>query len=798
MHRVSPQVPVSSLVTSKVCMIHRRQWFQNGYRILLAVLVAPSFTVAADVLPRAATPFTGKIERSIEQSQHAWPQAVRAAKDAPNVIVILLDDVGFGAASTFGGVAETETLQGLANEGLRYNHFHVAALCAPTRAAALTGRNPHQVGFGTVATSGYPGYNSVWNKDTVSVAEVLRQNGYSTAAFGKWHNTPAWEITPAGPYDRWPTSLGFEYFFGFFGGADNQWEPRAYRNTTPVEPTRTPQQGYHLIAEMADDATRWLRTHDAVYPDKPFFIWFAPGGTHWPHHVPADWIARYRGKFDQGWDKIREETFARQKALGVIPADTVLTPRPPELPAWDSLSADERKLLVRQAEITAAFLDYTDHQVGRLLASVQELGRSDNTLVLYIVGDNGGEIRGNLLGRDAWNADGSPRSLEDRLKLIDRLGGPELDNLNASGWGWAENTPFKYGKGIPAYLGNVRNPLVVSWPAKIRERGGLRTQFSHVTDIAPTLLEVAGIEFPRVFEGIEQVPLEGKSLVPTFFRADVAIGHDLQYFENGGTRAIYHDGWWAGSRRVNAQTGTIWNQPPLGTRDWELYDLSKDFSQANDLAAVHPERVKQLEALFDQEAVRNDVYPLAPTGAGRPNAASGRTVFDYRAGVTRIPSGNGPNVTQRAHRIEADIVLPAKGGDGVIIADGGRWGGFSLYIKNGRLVYAANAHGHRTGHIVSTERLKPGAQKVVFEFTPDASARPTAEAAFGQPPAAVPGRGRLSVGGRTVGEGGISKIAYGPYETLDIGADLGTPVSADYTVPFAFAGNIDKVRVELR
>ncbi|RTL37938.1 MAG: arylsulfatase, partial [Rhodocyclaceae bacterium] len=384
-------------------------WLGRSAALALGLAAAGS-AGAQQVLPRPPEPFAGKIDPSRDKSVPAWPKQAQAPTGAPNVVVVLLDDVGFSAASTFGGVADTPALQDLARNGLSYNQFHVTSLCSPTRAALLTGRNHHEVGFGTVAdsSSGFPGYNSVWAKDTVSVAEVLRQNGYSTSAFGKWHNTPQWEITPAGPFEHWPTSLGFEFFYGFMGGADNQWEPRLYRNTTPVEPKATPEQGYHLTADLADEATRWLRTHEAVYPDKPFFVWFAPGGTHWPHHVPQDWIAKYKGKFDQGWDKLREETFARQKKLGVIPANAELTPRPPELPAWDSLPAEQRRLLAREAEISAAYLAYTDFQVGRLLAEIRAQGKSDNTVVFYIVGDNGAEVSSPLLGRDATGPDGQP------------------------------------------------------------------------------------------------------------------------------------------------------------------------------------------------------------------------------------------------------------------------------------------------------------------------------------------------------------------------------------------------------
>jgi len=433
----------------------------------------------------------------------------------------------------------------------------VAALCSPTRAAILTGRNHHEAGFGNVAnaSAGFPGYNSVWAKDTVSLAEVLRQNGYSTAAFGKWHNTPEWEITPVGPFDHWPTSLGFEFFYGFHGGADNQWEPRLFRNTTAIEPKATPEQGYHLTADMTDEATRWLRNVDAVYPDKPFFVWFAPGGTHWPHHVPKDWIERYKGRFDKGWDVLREEIFARQKAKGVVPANAVLTPRPPELPAWDSLPAEQRRLLAREAEVTAAFLAYTDYQVGRLLAEIRAQGKGDNTIVFYIVGDNGAEANTALLGRDLVAPDGTPASVAERVRRIEELGSPAFDNQVGSAWAWADNTPFQYGKGIPAYLGGTRNPLVVSWPKGIKDKGAVRSQFSHATDIAPTIYELAGIRFPQKVEGVDQVPLSGKSLGYSFDEPRAASRRSLQYFEIRGTRGIYKDGWWAGSRLVT-QAGT--------------------------------------------------------------------------------------------------------------------------------------------------------------------------------------------------------------------------------------------------
>jgi arylsulfatase len=597
--------------------------FAVGLIFALSVLLPAAF--AEEVLPKPPAPFSGQIDPSREKAVPAWPALPKAKPGAPNVVVVLLDDVGFGAASTFGGVARTPTLQALADHGIAYNQFHVSSLCSPTRATLLTGRNHHAAGFGTVAnnSSGFPGYNSIWDKDTVSVAEVLRQNGYSTAAFGKWHNTPEWEITPAGPYEHWPTRLGFEHFYGFMGGADNQWEPRLWRDTTPVEPKARPEQGYHLAADLADDAIRWLRTHDAVHPDKPFFIWYGAPGTHWPHHVPAEWIGQYKGKFDQGWDKLREEIFARQKALGVIPATAELTPRPPELPAWDSLPTDQRKLLAHQAEVAAAYLAYTDYQIGRVLAAIREQGQADDTAVFYIVGDNGAEASSPLLGRDAWQADAKPHSVEERVKRLAELGGPAFDNQYGSAWGWADNTPFKYAKGIPAYLGGTRNPLVVSWPKGIRARGEVRGHFSHATDLAPTVYELAGVSFPDQVEGIKQAPLEGKSLAYSFDQPAAATPRTVQYFEIGGSRGIYKDGWWAGSRNVTPSATSALAVGPAGQRDWELYNLKDDFTQAHDLAAQHPDKVAELTNLFHRLHLpsRRAAHPL-PGWAGRHPARS--------------------------------------------------------------------------------------------------------------------------------------------------------------------------------
>ncbi|MCK9984442.1 MAG: hypothetical protein AzoDbin1_00914 [Azoarcus sp.] len=725
-----------------------------------------------------------------------WPKPVQAQKGAPNVVLVLLDDVGFGATSTFGGAAATPNLDQLAASGLSYNQFHTTALCSPTRAALLTGRNAHQIGFGTVVegASANPGYNATWGREFVSVAEVLRQNGYSTAAFGKWHNTPDWEINAVGPFDRWPTGLGFEYFYGFQLGETSQWEPQLYRNTVAVEPDRSPAQGYHLTTDLVDDAIHWVRQHDAVAVDKPFFLYFAPGATHAPHHVPQEWIAKYRGKFDQGWDRLREETFARQKRLGVIPATAELTPRPAELPAWDSLSADQKKLYARQMEVYAAFLEHTDHEIGRLLDEVRKGPNGDNTLVLYVVGDNGGSAEGSLDGSIANFAGFFAQvkdTLDEQLRTIDEVGGPQHDNHYASAWAWATTTPFQWMKQVASHFGGTRNPLIVSWPAKIKAKGGVRSQFSHVNDIAPTIYELAGVKFPEVVNGVKQKPLEGKSLAYSFDQPASPTRHTRQYFELGGNRAIYKDGWVAGARY--GMPWDMFNKPgkPEDAR-WELYNVEADFSQAHDLAARYPDRLKALQQEFDREARRNQVYPLSPIVAlddgARPYPSVGKTSFTYRAGVTRVPAGSAPDLGARSHRISASVDIPASGAEGVLIAQGGRHGGFSLYVKDGRLVYENNFASKRHDRLVSSSPLPAGNVELGFEFVSD-TGKP-----FGG------GTGRLTINGRPAGE--LHFARFGGFrgsdtETLDIGEETGSPVSAAYASPYRFSGTLGSVRVDL-
>lgn len=758
-------------------------------RFLLILCAALGATAAAaQNLPRSETAPAPIDNPSRDATPPQWPEKIRARPGAPNVVLVLLDDAGFGATSTFGGPAQTPELDKLASEGLRYNAFHVNALCSPTRAALLSGRNDHQIGFGTVAdaAAGYPGYNAHWPKSAASIARVLRDNGYSTAAFGKWHNTPYDEISPAGPFDRWPTGLGFEYFYGFLAGYDDQWRPRLYRGTTPVDLTKTPAQGYHLTTDLVDDAQIWLRRHEAVAPEKPFFLYFAPGATHWPHQVAKQWAEPYRGKFDAGWDKLREQIFARQKALGVIPANAELTPRPAELPAWDSLPPEQKKLFARQMEVYAGFMAQTDHEVGRLLATLKQDGIADNTLVLYIAGDNGGSGEGGLEGRDLLTVEGAPAPAQKRLEQAENFGGERFDNHYAAAWAWASSAPFPWMKQVASHLGGTRDPLIVSWPAKIHDKGGLRTQFQHITDIAPTLYELAGITPPQTVDGVAQIPLEGHSFAASFFDAAAPSAHPIQLFETSGNRGIYHDGWWAGARHLPPWSAELGANAPIGQHPWELYHLSEDFSQAHDVAAQNPEKLAELTALFDSEAKRTQVYPLLPKRAVLPSPADGRELFVYRPGADHIPQRIGPKFAGRAHRILGKIAAPAKA-EGVIFAVGGDYAGFSLYVKNGELIYVARAFGQPAGRLAAP--LPAGVHEVAFEYAPDGGAK--------TPRGPFPGAGRLLIDGKPVAEGRIANLAFAYNETLDLGLDSGAAVSPDDQAPFAFTGTIEQVTVEL-
>ncbi|HTZ20154.1 MAG TPA: arylsulfatase [Opitutaceae bacterium] len=738
---------------------------------------------AGDVLPPPEAPFKGRIEFNARDSAPDWPQPVTAPKGAPNIVLVLVDDAGFGAASTFGGPAETPELNWLAAHGLRYNRFHVTALCSPTRAALLTGRNDHRVGFGTITdlATGYPGYDSIWRKDTVSIAEVLRRNGYSTAAFGKWHNTPLWEVSPVGPFDRWPTGLGFEYFYGFMTGNDDQWEPTLYRNTTLVRPPATPEQGYYFNTDIADDAIRWVHTHESLAPDKPYFLYFAPGATHAPHQVPRQWIDKYRGRFDEGWDKLREEIFARQKKLGVIPADTELTPRPPEMPAWDSLSADEKKVCARQMEVYAAYLEETDFEVGRLLHAVQQEPGSANTIILYIVGDNGADAKGGRTGSEDYNSPAEP--VRSRLEHLDAMGSPQRFNLYASGWAWAMCTPFQWEKRVGSHLGGTRDPLVVVWPDGIKDAGGLRTQYTHVNDVAPTLCELAGIPFPTVVNGVKQLPLDGTSFAYTFTDANAPSRHRLQIFEQNGNRAIYQDGWVAAVRH---SIPWLPISSDYSHDRWELYHLDTDYSEAHDLAALDPEKLREMQALFEAEARKNDIYPL--TDGAKPKQplmpAERRHELVFYPDMMSIPSAAAPNF-EKSYRITVDAIIPPGGAEGVLVSDGSRAGGFVFFLKNSQLTFQDNVSGFEHNVLSAVVSLPQGKVEMEYQFVRDDG-----------PGKQDRGTGRLYFNGQMVGEAKFDVVGHPIFGTFDIGEARTARISDAYQMPFKFTGTLETVRVE--
>lgn len=751
----------------------------NSIMIALAVLVTGP-AMSAD------PPFEGIIARSAAESTPAWPRLTTAPEGAPNVVVILLDDIGFADTSTFGGIAETPALDRLAARGLRYNNFNVTAMCSPTRAALLTGRNHHRVGFGVITegANGYPGYNSYWKESTASVAEVLRDNGYRTAAFGKWHNTPEWEITRAGPFDRWPTGLGFDHFYGFMGAEDNHWEPnRLYRDTTPVEGRQTTDKTYHLTADIVDRAIDWVAEHRSFAPDQPYFLYFATGAVHTPHHAPEEWIARYRGKFDDGWDALRADIFARQKRLGVIPPNAELTPRPPQIPAWNSLSAQERRLFARQMEVYAAFVAHTDYQVGRLLQAIQNApGGSDNTLVFYIVGDNG------AVGRRLPDY-GGDATLEQDLARIDQLGGPLVPfNQYQGGWGWMGNTPFQYWKTVASHFGGLRAPMIVSWPGRIADTGGLRQQFQHVTDIVPTIYDAVGIVPPEKVDGAAQQPMDGSSLIATWSDADAPSAHETQYFELSGSRAIYHKGWMASAL-------SRFMSPDRDPERWELYHVAEDFSQARNLAASEPERLAELKALFDREAQANSVYPIggaAWTPHAKPFRTRGKRRFDFYQGSARIPWAQIPDFN-RSFTMEAEVVLPETGAQGVLASFGYRNKGFAWYASEGRLVFESR-EGVNADILSSDRSLPPGRAKLRYEFTCETCQGP------GRSRVPIAGTARMYIGDRLVAQQRLDKVALingGEAYAFYIGQTGGSRISDAFEAPYRFTGTIERLSISV-
>jgi arylsulfatase A-like enzyme len=751
----------------------------------------------------------GRILRDVRKSTPQWPTVLRPKTGAPNVVLILIDDVGFSTTSTFGGPVPTPVFDRLAASGLKYNEFHVNAICAPSRAALLSGRNNHEIGFGTITehAQGYPGYNSVWPKKSASIARVLVEAGYNTAAFGKWHNTPVWEINQAGPFDRWPTGEGFEHFYGFLSAFDSQYTPRLYSDTTPVEPTRTEAEGYNMGEDMTDDAIRWLHQQSAAAPDKPFFMYFATPGTHTPHHVPKEWIAKFKGKFDEGWDQLRAENFEREKRLGVIPQDAKLTPRPDGLAAWDSLSADEKKLLSHQAEIYAAFTAYTDYQIGRLLDAIKEEGKADNTMVIEIFGDNGGSAEDGPTGYDARQMNGQLKGIPARVAEEEEFGSELYMNASAAPWAWAFSTPFPGTKADASHLGGTRDPMVISWPARIKDAGALRSQFGHLNDIAPTIYEAAGVPAPKVVDGVAQTPLEGVSLVYTFDDPKALARHHVQYFETNGNEAIYKDGWWAGKLlrsswdRIGAPGYERDKLLDGNTHPWELYNLNEDYSQSTDLAAKYPKKLAEMKLLFDAEAKRNQVYPLLPLRELISRPEDARTTYVFRNGVNRLQDTmNVRTGAGTGYTIRAEVENPDGKAQGVLIAQGGRYGGFTLFIKDRHVHFEINSFGHVSGAMVSKNVLPSGHSVIEIEVKPDPPHPASPEPLRGASP--FPGSGTMKIGGVEQGSTVFVNIPasggyWSPAESLDVGSDLGSAVSKEYSTPNRFTGTIDSITLQL-
>jgi arylsulfatase A-like enzyme len=764
--------------------------------VILYALVGATVLKAQEVLPRPEPPFKGHIGRTVQESTKDFPKEVKAPKGAPNILLILTDDVGFGASSTFGGPIPTPTMDRLAAQGLRYTQFHTTALCSPTRSALLSGRNHHSNATGVIMelATGFPGYNSLMPKTNGTFAEVLRQNGYNTAWYGKNHNVPDWHSSQAGPFDLWPTGLGFEYFYGFIGGDTSQWAPALFENIKPIEPPHD-QPDYFFDKDMADHAIARIQMLHAVAPDKPWVTYYAPGTAHAPHHAPKDWIARYKGKFDMGWDKMREETLARQKASGIVPPDTQLTPRPKEIPAWDSLDADHKKVYAHMMEVYAAALSYCDTQMGRIMETIDEMGETDNTLVIYIQGDNGASAEGTPQGllNEMSVFNGIPEDFKQLMAHVDDLGGPLTFNHYPVGWAHAMDTPFQWTKQVASHFGGTRNGLVISWPARIKDKGGIRTQFSSVIDIYPTILEAVGVQSPSMLDGVAQKPVEGFSLVYSFDDAKAKTVHRTQYFEMFGNRAIYNDGW------VAATTPPIlpWVMGagiPVEDYKWELYNVEKDFSEANDLAAKEPKKLRQLQDLFFAEAGKYNVLPIDNSKVERfdvslrPSLTRGRSEFTYYPGMVRIPEGSAPDFKNKSYRITADVEIPAAGAEGMLLTQGGRFSGLGLYLLKGKPVFYYNLVGVERTSVDAKEALAPGKHTIELSFKYDGGG-------IGKG-----GLATMTVDGKKVAEQKLTRTI--PFrvsadETLDIGEDTGTPVSEDYHVPFKFTGKLNKVVVRL-
>ena len=736
-------------------------------------------------------------------------------KGAPNVLLIMTDDSGYGVPSTFGGVIPTPALDRIAANGLRYTNFHSTALCSPTRAALITGRNHHSVGFGVISeqATGYPGYDSIITKDKATIGKILKDNGYRTSWFGKNHNTPSFQATAIGPFDQWPTGMGFEYFYGFMGGDTNQWEPaNLARNTTYIYPFQN-NPSYNLTTAMADEAIAYMNQVNTLTPDQPFFVYYVPGGTHAPHHPTPEWIKKISDMhlFDQGWNKLRDQIFANQKKLGVLPQNAKLTPWPKDLlKEWDQLSADEKKMFIRQADVFAAYVAYTDHEIGRVIQAVEDMGKLDNTLIIYIDGDNGTSSEGTLVGtpNEVAMFNGVDVPVEDQLKYFyDAWGSDQTYNHMAVGWAWAFDTPFSWTKQIVSHLGGVRQGMAISWPKVITDKGGVRNQFHHVIDIVPTILEATGMQAPEFVDGIKQSPIEGVSMAYTFDKknANAPSTHKTQYFEMFGDRALYNDGWLASTKVMRAPW--VHEVPKESVLDypWELYNLNEDWTQSQDLAAKHPDKLKELQELFWKEAEKYQVLPLDATLVERlitprPSVTAGRNVFTWTRPLTGTPNGDAPSVLNTSYNFKAEIEVPQGGAEGMLITQGGRFAGYGFYLLKGKPVFLWNLVDLKRIRWEGPDALSPGKHVLEFDFKYDGLGMGTL--AFGSASGiGQGGTGMLKVDGKVVATQKMEHTL--PFilewdENLDVGSDTGTPVAdQDYQVPFAFNGKIDKITLTI-
>jgi arylsulfatase A-like enzyme len=751
------------------------------------------------VLPRPDFRFPGEIGRTYLESDPAqFPKPVQAPKGAPNILLILIDDAGFGQFSTFGGGIPSPTMDRLAAEGLRYNHFHTTALCSPTRAALITGRNHHSAAFAgiTEAATGYDGYTCILPKSCGTVGEVLLQNGYMTAWVGKNHNTPTWETSAAGPFDRWANGLGFDYFYGFNAGDMNHWNPILYENRNLVPASSDPS--YHLTTDIADKAIGWVRQAKSIAPDKPYFLYVATGATHAPHHTPKEWIEKFKRKFDGGWDKYREETLERQKKLGVVPKETQLTVRSKGLPAWDSLNGDQKRLYARMMEVFAAYGAHCDHELGRVVQAAKEMPDADNTLIIYIAGDNGASAEGGLEGSLCENLffNGFAEKWQDNIKVIDELGGPKHFNHFPSAWAHAMNTPFQWTKQVASHFGGTRNPMIISWPSRIKDKGGVRAQFLHTIDIVPTLYELCGVTPPTELNGVQQKPIEGISFAFTFDDAQAASLRKTQYFELAVNRGLYHEGWMASCPSFVPWVSTRDEFDPDKAK-WELYKVDEDFSQANDLADKHPDKLRQLQDLWWVEAAKYSVLPLDwragirlnSEAMGRPSLIAGRTKMTYYPGMIGLPDGASPPMINKSWTITADIEVPDGKAEGMIVTQGGLMGGYGLYMRDGKPTFVYNYLSIDRPTFAAKDPLPKGKTTLVVDFVYDGGG---------------PGKGgaiTMSANGKKIVEGRLErtipiKLSLG--EGLDVGMDVGSAVDFTYKLPFVFTGKIEKVTVELK